>query len=45
MSFDLGKLIILIDYYTKVIRDLLNGLLANMGMGGLGEDTDAGTEE
>ena len=40
MPFDLNELIILIDYYTKVIRDLLNGLLANMGLGGLGENTE-----
>lgn len=35
MSFDITQIVILLDYYTKVIRDLLNGLLGNLGLGSL----------
>lgn len=38
MSFDITKIIILLDYYTKVLRDLFNNLLGRMGKGELGED-------
>ncbi len=41
MSLDMNMLVMYVDYFIKVITNLLNKLLASMGMGSLDDLTSA----